>query len=58
MKITLLIIFHITIIISIILVKSNVTKERRIYEHVYGHSYMIIHVFEYLYMLIYTYIHA
>jgi len=46
--------FHITVIISITL-KSNFTKERRMYEHVW--TYIIIHVYEYLCMFIYTYLY-
>jgi len=46
-----------TIIISVT-VKSNFTKEKEMYEHIYIFgciSYTIIHVYEYLYTFIHIY---
>ena len=51
-KIIFLIIFHVFILVLLfLLLKSNFTKEKRMYEHYEHISYIIIHVYEYLCIL-------
>ena len=58
-KIILLIIFYVfTLLLLSLLLKSNFTKERRMYEHIWTYiSYIIIHIYEYLYLFMYTYLY-